>query len=419
MVPVPGPRNGGNHMRESASSESAIEPFGERRTTRTIYYDADDLRLTRSGGSLQFRSPGEWRLTLPPPAERLTYCTEHVFEGARTVIPARALDLATAYLRGAVPRPVADLQLLRAVPELALDPGTPPDLVAPAIDRETRIDDVVRGALIGSVQRLINVDVAMRIGGDSEAVHRARVAVRRLRSDLRTFRPVLDERWAAALRERVRWLGDALAAARDADVLLDRLQRQAARLPDVDNHRKELVLNLLRGVRAAAYRQLGGMLRQPRYVLVLADLLEGVRTPHFNERAAERARDAAPELLDDAWRALRRAVRKRSRPADDAELHGIRIEAKRLRYAAEAFVPVCGAPAARFARRVAMLQTILGNHHDAMTSCDHLRRNLGGGDGAFVAGELTALERDAASAARRRWLGAWRDVDRRGGHFWL
>jgi CHAD domain-containing protein len=269
------------------------------------------------------------------------------------------------------------------------------------------------------VHQLINVDVALRIGGDAVAVHRARVAVRRLRSDVRTFRPVLDEAWAGALRERVRWLGDALAAARDADVMLERLQRQAARLPDVDNHRKELVLQLLRGVRAAAYRQLGNALRQPRYVLVLADLLDAVRAPRFNERAAERARDAAPELLDDAWRAVRRAARARSRPAADDELHAIRIKAKRLRYAAEAVVPVFGARAARFARRVAALQNVLGEHHDATGACDHLRRNLGGGDGAFVAGELAALERDAAFAARRRWTRAWRDVERRGGHFWL
>jgi CHAD domain-containing protein len=406
-------------MRESLVSATAIEPAGEHRPVRTIYYDADDLRLTRWGGSLRFRSPNEWRLTVPPPDERLAYATEYVFEGPRGAIPAAALDLATAYLRGVVPRPVADVQLLRAVPDLALDPGTPPDLVAPPIDRRTRIDDVVRAALIGSVHQLINADVALRLGGDATAVHRARVAVRRLRSDARTFRPVLDPAWADALRERIRWLGDALAAARDADVLLERLQRHAARLPDVDNHRKELVLNLLRGVRAAAYRQLGTMLRQPRYVRVLADLLEAVRTPRFNERAGERAGDAAPELLDDAWRALRRTVRARSHPASDAELHGIRIKAKRLRYAAEAFVPVCGKRAATFAARVANLQTILGEHHDATSSCDHLRRNLGGGDGAFVAGELAALERDAAFAARRRWLGAWRDVDRDGAHFWL
>jgi CHAD domain-containing protein len=112
-------------------------------------------------------------------------------------------------------------------------------------------------------------------------------------------------------------------------------------------------------------------------------------------------------------------VRARSHPATDAELHGVRIKAKRLRYAAEAFVPVCGKPAAAFAARVANVQTILGDHHDAICACDHLRRNLGGGDGAFVAGELAALERDAAFAARRRWLGAWNDLKRDGGQFWL
>ncbi len=389
-------------------------------TTRTIYFDADDLRLTRWGGSLSFRSPDEWRLRLPPPADRVAYSTEHVFRGSRTAIPARALDLATAYLRGVEPRPVADLQLLRAVPALAIDPQEPPDLVAPPVDRRTRIDDVVRAALIGSVQQLINVDVAMRIGGDPVAVHRARVAVRRLRSDLRTFRPVLAGTWASDLRERVRWLGDGLAATRDADVLLARVERQAARLPDVDAHRKHLVLHLLRGVQTTAYHQLGMLLRQPRYVHVLADLLDAVRRPPFNERAHERARTAAPALMQDAWRDLRRAVseRERGRAPSDADLHGIRIRAKRVRYAAEALAPVCGKRARAFAGRVARLQDVLGEYLDATSACDHLRRHLAGGDGAFVAGEVAALERDAANAARRRRLGVWHDLDRSGAHFW-
>jgi CHAD domain-containing protein len=365
--------------------DEGIEPDVDRRPVRTISYDADDLRLTRWGGSLQFRSPDRWTLTLPTPAERLVYETEHV---------------------------------LPAVPDVVLDPGEPPDVVAPAVNRSTRIDDVVRAALIASAHALINVDVALRIDGNATAVHRARVAVRRLRSDLRTFRPVLDPVWTATLRERVRWLGDALAAARDADVFLERLQRQAARLPDVDRDRKELVLNLVRGVRSAAYRQLGEVLRRPRYAFVLADLLEAARAPAFNERAAARARDAATDLLDEAWCNVRRVVRERSRPATDAELHRIRIAAKRLRYAADAFVPVYGARAARFAQRVAVLQAVLGEHRDASNACRLLRRNLGGGDGAFVAGELAGLERDAACAARRRWRAAWREVKRKDGHFW-
>ena len=52
--------------------------------------------------------------------------------------------------------------------------------------------DVVRRALSTSVIRLLRHDPGVRLGIDAEDVHQARVATRRLRSDLRTFQPLLD-----------------------------------------------------------------------------------------------------------------------------------------------------------------------------------------------------------------------------------
>src|SRR5206468_6555373 len=67
-------------------------------------------------------------------------------------------------------------------------------------------------------------------GGDT-AVHRMRVGTRRLRTDLRTFRPLLDPLWTAGLRAELSWLGERLGAARDAEVLRARLRRVAAADP--------------------------------------------------------------------------------------------------------------------------------------------------------------------------------------------
>ena len=72
----------------------------------------------------------------------------------------------------------------------------------------------------------------IRIGEDPEGVHQARVATRRLRSDLRTFGPVLDERWSEDLRAELRWLGAALGKVRDADVLTELLRSASTELPD-------------------------------------------------------------------------------------------------------------------------------------------------------------------------------------------
>src|SRR5581483_10955800 len=59
--------------------------------------------------------------------------------------------------------------------------------------------------------------------GDPDAVHDMRVALRRLRSTLHTFRPALDTARTEPLREELKWLGQVLGAVRDNDVLAEKL----------------------------------------------------------------------------------------------------------------------------------------------------------------------------------------------------
>src|SRR5205814_5216193 len=94
--------------------------------------------------------------------------------------------------------------------------------------------DAVRAAMAAGVARLLRHDPGVRIGDDPEDVHQARVATRRLRPDLRTFRPLLDQARSEALRDELKWLADLLGANRDADVLMERLREHADRLPQRD-----------------------------------------------------------------------------------------------------------------------------------------------------------------------------------------
>lgn len=391
------------------------------RQLHTVYYDTADLRLTRWGCSLRFRADEGWtlKIAVPGTANELER-EEHRFAGDLETIPPAALELATGYLRGAIPIPVAEMRTLRggdALPDELLD--TLGDaLFAPQLGRHPRGSDLYRATMARSVERFVRCDAKLRSQPNAACVHQARVAVRRMRSDLRTFVSILDAGWATDLRERMRWLSDGLSAARNADVLLERLQRQADALPDVDRRRKESVLLLLRVVRDAAYRNLDAILRDRRYVALLDDVVGAVAQPRFAAPAERPAIDMIPAMMDDAWRKLRKAVRRRSRPTSDAELHGIRIKAKRVRYAAEAMAPVAGKRAEAFARDVERLQNILGDQHDAVMSCEQLRTRVGGSDGAFLAGELTALENEVAIDGRRHWRKAWRKAARKDRRFW-
>jgi CHAD domain-containing protein len=82
---------------------------------------------------------------------------------------------------------------------------------------------LVRHAVASSVIQLLRHDPGVRLGEDPEDVHWFRVATRKLRSELRTFRPLLGDAQMSSLRAELRWLGGKVGPVRDADVLAERL----------------------------------------------------------------------------------------------------------------------------------------------------------------------------------------------------
>ena len=272
--------------------------------------------------------------------------------------------------------------------------------------------DIARAVFTAAVEDLVRHDALLRLRANEDAVHDARVAVRRLRSDVRTFAPVLDPAWIRALRERMRWLQDAFSAPRDADVLLSALRRQADLLSTDDRRKAEEALAPLREERERAYERMHAMLGDARYAALLQELVDAAKRPPLTARAEEPARDVLPQIVEAAWSKLRKRIRRRSRPPADRELHRIRIAAKRVRYATEAVAAIGGRRAHVLARAVEKLQTVLGDQHDAVIACARLRALPKDGDTAFVAGQLAMLEQQSAAAGRNAWRAAWREAKR-------
>ena len=458
-----------------------------------IYYDTDDLRLTRAGASLRHRNDEGWAVKLPRPGtvdgrlDRATYA----FHGDDDTPPTEALELVRALARSASVRPVARLRTTRRAVRLhttagvpigevvddnvtvlgpegsvtgfrelefeladdapeahaasivarlrasgagppdptpkivrALGPraADPPDVRAPADEAHT-VGEVVRAALTGPVARLVAHDPGVRRGDDPEDVHQARVATRRLRSHLRTFGPLVDETWAQALRDELGWLGDALGAVRDADVLLERLEGRVEQLPGADRGAADRLLDRLRNERDQARTELLTTLRSHRYAVLLDRLVDAARQPRLvphGDGAADE--EVLRGLVRDAWEHLRAAVEALPDPPDDEALHTIRKRAKRARYAAEAVEPAFGKPARSLARTITDVQDVLGEHQDAVVASDWLRQAASAvhdEGAAFTAGELVAQERVAAAAGRAAWTATWRDTARKKHRHWL
>jgi len=255
---------------------------------------------------------------------------------------------------------------------------------------------------------------AMVAGGEPEGVHDLRVALRRTRSLLRSFRPLLVEgsrKEAERLRDECRWAGGVLGPVRDAEVMHEQLAALLAEQP------AELVLGGVAArladraredARAGADR-IAGLRADPRYLRLLDDLDVLAAGSPF----AEADEDAVRKRLRKEWRRLRRRsraaqVRPADGPAAETALHETRKAAKRARYAVETALPLLGAEARETAALAEQVQDALGAHRDTLLT-RALLRELGvqahlDGDNGFTFGRMHALEEargDAASAAYR------------------
>ena len=326
--------------------------------------------------------------------------------GARP--PAGLLDTVVARLRDAgAGEPDPTPKVIRALGTRALGP---PEVAPVTLGKKPSAADLVRQAVSAAVDRIMRHDPGVRIGDDPEDVHQARVGTRRLRSDLRTFGSLLDEEWLASLRDELRWLAGALGAVRDADVLIDRLRRQAATLPEPDTGALAPIFRRLALERDQARAELLEAMESARYVALLDRLVDAARQPRCRKAADAPAADVVPGLVAGPWRKLRKAVDALPPDPPDSDLHQVRILAKRTRYAAEAAAPLVGKKASAFASAVADLQEVLGDHQDAVVAEAWLRRAVEGADAdvCLAAGELIALQMTQAAEGRKRWRKAWK-----------
>jgi CHAD domain-containing protein len=309
-------------------------------------------------------------------------------------------------------------KIVRALGPRALDA---PDLVPPdEVDFASTPTEVLRSAIARSTARLLAHDPGVRLGHDPEDVHQARVATRRMRSDLRTFRAALDTGWDESLRTELKWLGALLGAVRDGDVLLGRLERRIGELAPDERDAGERVADLMRTERTTARAELLDAMRSERYFDLVDRLFAAARGVPASDDGADLELELG-DLVVKPWRKLRKAVEVLDADSPDGDLHAARIRAKRARYAAEAVAPAIGKGPRRLAKAVARLQDVLGEHQDAVVAGDWLRHHVPAHDGpaAFVAGQLATIEDRAADASRAEWPVAWKHARKHSLRRWM
>jgi CHAD domain-containing protein len=236
---------------------------------------------------------------------------------------------------------------------------------------------------------------------DPEALHDFRVALRRLRSCLRAYRDVLGDALSKKHLRRLRRLGRATNAGREAEVALAWVEKRLGRVRRGQRPALEALAGELREAKAAAYsrvkgevvedyrRLAAGLRRRLAAYEIAVDLTREETPPTLAAAVGPRLRDHASRLAADLGAVT---------APDDAQLHRARISGKRLRYLLEPLRAELE-PVAALLERLKRLQDLLGELHDLQV--------LGG----LVAERLASA---AAERARARFALAVEEGSRSG-----
>ena len=276
----------------------------------------------------------------------------------------------------------------------------------PRLAGATTVEHGFVGALLHLQDVLLAEAPACRLEAGPRGVHQTRVAIRRLRSLLKLFRPAVDgpgwRIWDSQLRD----LAQALGAARDWDVFLGGIGPGTLAALGGDARVKRLLRAATREA-AATYAALATFLGSAAFrgTVWLGLELALIRPGATPEQPLA---PFAARVLRKRWKRLK-AAGVILEDLDPTALHDMRLDAKRLRYAAEPFADIWpGRVTRRFTRRLAALQEALGLANDA-TVARQLALRLGGrGAGEFAIGAVAGFAAGRAEGSRAQALAAWK-----------
>lgn len=242
-----------------------------------------------------------------------------------------------------------------------LDPGM---TVAQAFERQAR----------SALWQVRANEGAVLEGSNPEGVHQMRVALRRLRALATAYKPVFEEEVYTQLRGELRWLQQQLGPAREWDVFLNEtLAPLRNRLPSEES--LELLQREAEDLRQAAYEVARGAVYHPRYTDLLLRLELWLDQGSWRKPAAAGESDPADApvepfakaILDERAKKMKKLGRKHDK-LGEGELHRLRIQGKKLRYAAEFFAGLFPKKATkRYLKCLEAIQDRLGAVNDAAT----------------------------------------------------
>ena len=294
---------------------------------------------------------------------------------------------------------------------------------ATAVVPHDTLEEATRKIIGLHLRRLRQHDPETRRGQDPEALHDMRVACRRLRAAVHALEAGMPKQLHRYLSDELEWLGQLLGNVRDLDVQLGLLERyHTVTRPDpgggltglrayMESERVRHRAEMLKGLDSDRYFRL---------LIRLEGFTRGRGRPRAGNGATKKSVAAVGrQAIKKAFRRLLKRGGAIGAAPTDADLHALRIRAKRLRYLLEFLREVIGKPGRRLVKDLVRLQDLLGNHHDTVVAAEFIRRYVEGPGAQASAETFLALgafmgeQRRLADVTRGDFQKAWARFSRR------
>jgi triphosphatase len=286
------------------------------------------------------------------------------------------------------------------------------------VRRDDRLDHAVRKILAHQFQWFREQLPGVQRDIDSEFVHQARVATRRMRSALRLFSDAIPDRTGAYFAGEMKWLGGKFGVVRDIDVFLLNLSRFKEKIERLPEKKKRAIENLIEKHRQALQDALCEALKSARYKTLERRFVQFLERPlPSSPRAVLAARivhEIAPVLITEKLDAVIQQGHTVLAKPKLKEFHRLRIQMKRLRYACEFMAPAYEGALDPFIERTVEIQDCLGELQDTVFTrefidslYDEWKGEIVGPDLFFILGEIYQLQAGIAGEQREAFGRIW------------
>lgn len=244
--------------------------------------------------------------------------------------------------------------------------------LAPDVDQRTAFQIIARACL----HQLLANEAALQ-DDTPGAVHEMRVAIRRLRAAISLFSQMLAGQQTEAMKSKLKWIASELGPARELDVFVERVVKRV----EADGPAGVGWHSVSRNIRRRRRRAFGSVeaaVASARYRDIVLDASEWIEAGDWTKNMddfvrALRERPIAAAAAEELRRRCKKIRKQGARMAelDQRRRHKLRINVKKLRYAADFFAGAfpgrkCARRRKKFIAKLKTMQDALGDLNDIL-----------------------------------------------------